>query len=80
LADTHPPRGDLDGSRPAQHPGLTIYLVDWDVSTFQALGAGLMAAQADGPWPAVPATAIGVQGLFKPERCSSRSRRWRSRG
>ena len=46
---------------------LTIYLVDWDVSKFEELGAGLMAAQADGPWPAVPVTAIGVQGLFEPE-------------
>jgi enamine deaminase RidA (YjgF/YER057c/UK114 family) len=33
---------------------VTIYLVDWDLSKFEALGAGLMAAQADGPWPAGP--------------------------
>jgi enamine deaminase RidA (YjgF/YER057c/UK114 family) len=45
---------------------LTIYLVDWDPSKFEALGAGLMAAQADGPWPAVPATAVGVESLFEP--------------
>ena len=43
---------------------LTLYLVDWDISKYEELGAGLMAAAAD--WPAVPATAVGVQGLFEP--------------
>ena len=45
---------------------LTIYLVDWDITKYEELGAGLVAAMDDRPWPAVPATAVGVQGLFEP--------------
>ena len=46
---------------------LTVYVVGWDPSMFEALGTGLLAARAARPSPEVPVTVIGVQALFAPD-------------
>jgi enamine deaminase RidA (YjgF/YER057c/UK114 family) len=45
---------------------VTIYVVDWEPSMFEQLGAGLLAAGSKRPSPPVPVTLIGVQSLFEP--------------
>lgn len=46
---------------------LTIYVVDWEPSMFDELGAGILAARAARPSPDVPITLLGVESLFTPE-------------
>ena len=46
---------------------LTIYVVGWEPSMFEAFGAGMFAARATRPAPDVPVTLIGVASLFTPE-------------
>lgn len=47
---------------------VTLYLVDWEASKLEALGAGIAAAAAKlGVDPIKPATLIGVQSLFDPD-------------
>ncbi|HEX8647489.1 MAG TPA: RidA family protein [Thermoleophilaceae bacterium] len=53
------------GATPNDLAKLTVYVVDWDQSKLQELGAGLFAA-AEEPWPQVPITLIGVAALFEP--------------
>lgn len=46
---------------------MTFYVVDWDPSMFEALGAGAAAAGERQAFPEVPITLIGVKSLFTPE-------------
>lgn len=47
---------------------VTLYLVDWEPSKLEALGAGVAAAAAKlGIDPIKPATLVGVQSLFDPD-------------
>lgn len=46
---------------------LTVYVVGWEPSMFEALVSGLGAAQAQRPGPEVPVTLIGVHSLFQPD-------------
>jgi enamine deaminase RidA (YjgF/YER057c/UK114 family) len=44
-----------------------VYVVGWEPSMFEALVAGIGAAQAQRPGPEVPVTLIGVHSLFRPD-------------
>jgi enamine deaminase RidA (YjgF/YER057c/UK114 family) len=47
---------------------LTVYVVGWEPSMVEQLGAGMQAARTARRWTASPpATLIGVSSLFEPE-------------
>ena len=45
---------------------LTVYIVNWEPSMFEAFGAGMMAARQQRPAPEVPVTLLGVASLVTP--------------
>ena len=55
------------GASEADLAKLTIYVVDWDGSKLQEMGAGLYASAEKRPRQPVPITLIGVSALFEPE-------------
>lgn len=55
------------GGKPADLVSVRFYVVDWEPSKFEQLGAGGLAARERYEFPETTVTLVGVAALFTPE-------------